>query len=248
MGFGFQALSNATRVQVDQDFIAPRLIASGHADLYFDGSYGVNTADVVVTLPYDIYIEPPIVLIRPDQADKYVGGIIFGKAADWTTLPAGNGGFKLVGQCAFDYAIFAAAGTAASDGSSHGLEVYRGDGSLAYSSRHSHPRVRALLHKVATAAADGGYPNVFGISGFSQMPWLLANPLIVTAWGVGPDGEHMGCVMGAVDSTFTHATFDLRDYASPAYPRLTGAMVGGAVNDFNPYHNLPAHFAVGTFA
>lgn len=242
MGYGFQLLSSSMRVQIDQDFKAPRLIASGSSV-----SSGPSYAEVA--MPYNIDTEPPIVLVRPSLADKYVGGFFCGKSTAWTTFSGmANGGIALYGQCPFDYAIFSTLGAAVSDGSAFGIEIYKADGSIAFTSKHQHPRLRSLPAKAASSASDGGYPNTFSISGFSAMPWLLANPLLVTAFGVGPDGEHMGAVMGAVNSAFTQLTVDLRDFADPALPRLAPAVSPSGVEAYNPYHGITAWFGIATFA
>ena len=82
----------------------------------------------------------------------------------------------------------------------------------------------------------------------TMVPWLLANPLLVTAFGVGPDSVHMGAVMGAINSAFTQLTVDLRDFADPALARLAPAVSPASVAAYNPYHGLPAWFGVATFA
>lgn len=240
MGYGFQLLSAHGRVQIDQDFKAPRLIASG-------SSIGGVLKRAEIAMPYDIDAEPPIVLVRPSLADSYVGAFFCGRDSAWTTFNGmANGGIALYGQCAFDYAIFSTMGSAVSDGSAFGIEVYRADGSTAFTSRHRHPRLRALFQKPASSAADGGYPNTFSISGFASMPWLLANPLLASAFGVGPDSSHMGAVMGAVNSSFTQLTVSLRDFGDPTLPALTAADVSPSVADYDPYSGLPAWFAVAT--
>lgn len=240
MGFGFQLSGTTNRVQIDQDFKAPRLIAAGSSTP--TGAYHSQS----VEMPYDIDAEPPIILVRPSLPNKFIGGLRIGR--DWADFNGmANGGLALSGQCAFDYAIFSTLGTAVEDGSTWGIEVYKADGSIAFTSKHQHPRLRALLQKPASTASDGGYPNAFSISGFSAMPWLLANPLIVTAFGVGPDSAHMGGVMAAVNSSFTQVTVDLRDMGDGLLPRLTSADVYPSLADYNPYYGLPVWFAVATF-
>lgn len=234
--YGLQVIGDHGRIQIDQDFKAPRLIMSGSSTTEGPLLGGVNEA--VVTLPYSVTLEPPLVFVRPSQPDKFVG--CFSLAAPAVGF-SGSNGFYMAGQCPFDYAVFSSQGTPFSDGSTYGLEVYTADGAVAYSSRHSHPRIRSIAQKVATTAADGGYPNQFSISGFSQMPWIMANPLILTAFGVGPDSETMGCVMAAVNSNYTQLSIDLRS-VGPGNGRLGDYLSN--VNDYNPYYNLPAWFAV----
>lgn len=249
MSYGFQIISNFNRVQVDQDFSAPRLIAAGTAPLVFLPAYGVWSANVVFPMPYNIFLEPPVVMVRPAATGKYVGGYFSGKSADFTTFDGmADGGFSVSGQCAFDYAVFSTRGTAVADAVGWGLEVYKADGSMAFSSRHSHPRIRGLLTKAASTASDGGYPNAFSVSGFSAMPWLLANPLVQTAFGLGPNGETIGGAMAAVASGFGTVTIDLRDCADPAFPSISTTAAAATADQYNPYQGKPAFFAVGAYA
>lgn len=253
MSYGFETTNLGSRVQVTQDYSNSRLIASGSVSESVASS-NVDT-DTRIQIPYSVTAEVPLVLIRPWLTGKFVGAVqTSGPFAPFPGDPGTTNGFiSIHGQCGFDYAIFSTKGTAVNDGSAWGLEVYRADGSVAYSSKHQHARITQLLYKPADSSAVGGYPNVYSISGFSSMPWIIANPLRVTDQGVNDYSTSQGCVMASVNSAFTQVTFDFRDAAAistsapyyrtfPVFPSLTDRAA------YNPYGNRPIWFGVGTFA
>jgi hypothetical protein len=236
MSYGLQVLNTTSRIQIDQDFRNARLVASGSRPA---GQY-------YFPMPYLVTLEPPIVLMRPSVANSYVGATNIAESGDFFGYDGANGYVVMGGQHAYDYAIFSAQyGTPVSDGATYGLNVFRSDGSVAYDSRQQHPNIKSLHLKAANSTSGGGYPNVFTISGFSSMPWILANPLVQTWAGVGEFSESVGCVMAAVNSGFTTLTVDFRDAAASGYP------VFPALSDranYNPYFGTTGWFGVAYYA
>ena len=233
MAHGFQ-LSNAfSRVQVDQSSSAPRLIASG-----VSVSLGNNAHMVAYDTGYPLTQEPPIVMLRPHVAGKHVGGGAI-------TLT----GFLYYGQCSFDYAVFSTLGTPVSDGSQYGMEVYRSDGSVAYSSRHTHPRIRTLVSMPPTTALGGGYPKTAPLSGYTAMPWVQATSLIQTGLGQSETSEGTGGVTAAIDATFTTLTIELTNmnpaFPGGAFPTLRSFIGAALAGDYDPYFGQPSFFSVG---
>lgn len=239
MAHGFQVLNATHRIQIDQDFRNARVIATGTlaAGMHY------------LAMPYLVTDEIPIVLLRPSIISSYVGSVALWRYGDLFTgdFPNANGYLQMGGQHAFDYAICTATvGTPIADTATHGLLVYKTDGSIVYDSRHRHPNITQLLAKASDATSSGGYPNTFSISGYSDMPWLLGNPLMVTFNGVGETSSSQGCVMARVNSGFTSITVDFRDAAAPLTFPVFPALPDRSA--YNPYSGRPAWFGVSHLA
>lgn len=242
MGYGFNAVNAAGTVQIDQDFINARLIAQGTKTVSDSSDPGVtlklNLNEVFGsdTLPG----ANPIVLVRPHDFGKYVGGMLL--YADWASgYGSSTASFlELRGEAAFDYAIFSVGGTPISDSTTTGLEVYRSDGSIAYSSRHSHPRITDLLFR----ASYSGYawPTSMAFPAKSAMPWLLANPLCTTWLGIGETTEWVAGVMMRINNLYS-CEVDLMDTVS----LVPLPSVAPNPSEGDPYLNTTSRFGICDF-
>lgn len=239
MSYGLQVSNTSNRIQIDQDFRNARQIATG----------SLGAGEHYVPLPYPLNNEPPIVLLRPHGYGYYIGAVALWNDAD-IVIPGSsspNGWLNVGAQGGFDYAICASTqGTPYQESDAWGLQVFSADGvTAAYDSRQKHPNITQLLFKPADTSSGGGYPNTYGISGFSDMPWFLGNPLIKTFVGVGEFSESVGCVMGCVNS-LSSVTMDFRDANPstnyPAFPGLTDR------SSYNPYYGTNTWFGVAKFA
>lgn len=238
MTFGIQIINDYGRIQIDSDFSCPRMIMQGSAA--FNGSkYGVDVA-----MPTGTNSECPIILARPTQVDKYIGGIEFYPQENNLSILR----LSMSGECPFDWAAFSTTGSAISDGSTYGLEVYRANGSVAFSSRNRHPCLTHIFGKAPsydTGGASGGWPNVYSFAGYSDMPWIFMNPLLQTGAGVGEFSESMAGIFAKVAAGFNSITVNMLDVAAPGatYPQFPALADRHA---YNPYHQMPGYFAVAT--
>lgn len=231
MSYGLQILNDAGRIQVDAESLPARLLTSGY----------VAGRSAYLTMPYAIENEAPIILLKPTQPNSFVGGLYFG--AIYSTGPAGT--ILVGGQHPFYYAIFAATmGTPVIESTNYGLQVFRSDNSVAYDSRHQHPNLTHMFYKPPDTSTTGGYPNTYSFSGYSEMPWILANPLMLTYLGVGETTTYAGCVMASVNPAFNQLTVDLRFFNPDFAPYFHQIPVGTERQDQNPYYNSPGWFGV----
>lgn len=209
MSYGIEALNTLNRIQITQDFKNARLVASGYVSGGYTAPNGSVGSVLQYSLPYDGKLEPPIVLIKPTLVDRYVGGMVLVYSP---TYP--NGRLFLYGQCPFNYAIFSTLGTPIADTGNFGLEVYKEDGTtLAYSSKHSHPRIKQLIYKPGMSIHS--YPFTSAITPQAQIPWMLANSCTgLPSSSGGPDEVGVsGMVMVSINSALNTLSFDLRDHA-----------------------------------
>ncbi len=252
MGYGFEVTSASGSVQIDQDFVNSRLSITGYCNTH-TGNYGgppyTGVYDLDLELPSAVNLdaEIPVILVRPSALGKYVGAVQFIRnynvdGSGVPTTPTGTWNVQIVAECPFDYAIFSTLTTPVSDGSTHGLEVYRADGSVAYSSRHSHPRITDTFQ-----IPSGGYvfPQSFGFPSKSATPWILANPLCTTFVGVGDGDENIGAVFMRVD-TLASCTVQMLNVGIYLFDPMGTSVVAPA--SYNPYKNVPARFAICDFA
>jgi hypothetical protein len=177
MGYGASIINNLGIIQIDQDFIQHRKVYSqycnstqaGYGNMKFPsvGGYinltticGIHASDGV-----------PMIVLRPINFGNYVGGlsILEGNATNGNSV--NDLLISVTGYSPFYLDVYSTVGTPISDFSTHGLEVYRGDGSIAYSSRHEQPRIASMIAK------QNYVPVTATVSGFSSVPAFLANSL-----------------------------------------------------------------------
>lgn len=239
MSYGLQITSSLGRLQIDQDSKMPRLIQSGYiaAANYLPSGYYGASLHLPSSAPSSS--EPPLVLVKPTQADKYVGAFRISPPNN-IPPPSPNGAFDLLGQCPFYYAVFSSLGAPLEDTDNFGFIVNTASGSVAYSSKHQHPRIRALFYR---AAQSIGFPASYSLAGFDSMPWILANPLLQTDKGAWDFSGSVACIMAKINSTYTTITFEMMEVAiNRVFPNLVDKA------DYNPYQNLPAWFGVADYA
>lgn len=233
MSFGLQLISGSIGRVIDQDVTVPYAVDTGYRPLTKSGTYILPLERTLVST---VAAFPPLILIRPDTADRYVGGFFGGNAS--VGQPAAQ--FSVTGQCGFHWAVFAGVGTPIQDSTQYGLEVYRSDGSVAYSSRRIHPRLRQIV-QVNAASLTAGEIYV-PLSGFSSRPWLVANDLLATFSGVGDGSEFVPALMARVNSSNTGIYLGWRDYADNSAPGPYGALgyrkLDGSNSNFGTYNTF----------
>ena len=235
MSFGF-ALSNASLSAVlDETSVVPYRVDSGHWPLTTittsTGTYiqwlnrPVNSAAAETA---------PMVLIRPDAYDFYVGGFAGGVDYD-----PGGPFFMATGQTGFYWQVYAPGGPPIVDPTSWGAELYGPAGQVLYSSRRRHVRLRQVIEITPAMLVDD---EVYvPLSGYTSMPWILANNLPMTVAGIGEFSEFYPGLMAKVHAGNTGITFCWRDMADNQTPsvhgphgfrKLTASMGFDALNQF----------------
>lgn len=203
---GLELFSGSLGAVLSQNSTVPYVIDSGYQPA---GAGGVAT--LVRNLPASFGQAPCIVLARPEQADKYIGGF-FSEAyfpeITYTSPPA-NPSFTVYAQCPFYWKVLAVTGAPITDSTSFGLEIYRSDSSIAYSSRRQSARLKQIVQ--VTAASVVNDEIYVPISGFSARPWLVMNDLPSTVSGIGEFSEFYPFLMAKVNAANTGVYISWRD-------------------------------------
>jgi hypothetical protein len=177
MSYGASIINNLDNIQIDQDFIQHRKVYSQYCNSLQAG-YGTMkfpSVDGYINLTTICGIHPsdgvPMIVLRPITYGNYVGGLSIVEGSDIYGNSTNELFIQVIGYDPFYLDVYSTVGTPISDFSTHGFEVYRGDGSIAYSSRHEQPRIAAMIAKQNYA------PITATVSGFSSVPAFLANSL-----------------------------------------------------------------------
>lgn len=166
MSYGLTVQSALGTIQVDETYVGVRLIQSG--SLTADAS-----RIATLTLP-QAYSAPPLVLVRPTAFGRYVGGMFF--RGPYYGQPTDSVWFLGTANVPFDYAIFAIEGTAVDDGGTYGLRTWNASNVMTFSSTHTRARITHAfdIGSFAKCQSSAAY---YSISGYSSMPWVVANNL-----------------------------------------------------------------------
>jgi len=235
MAYGFLALGQSGRVQIDETYKNARLFTSGYANTqeFFGQRYPIS-------VPIPDNVDAPLVLLRPSAPEVWVGAV--------RTRPrmstGGSASVNMEGTGPFYYAIFDTNISPISDGNSFGLRVLTSSGAETFSSNYRYPRISSIHYKPASSALGSGWPvnspYIYTISGHTFMPWILGNTLVGNnGEGVGDDTEQVPCAYATINSTFTQLKV--------AKWNQEGA---GARNDtvlWNPYGNRDTYFGVARY-
>ena len=170
---------------------------------------------VQISLP-QAFASPPLVLIRPSAFGQYVGAQYYiGPVSGFSTVDT----LQFLGRNnqSFEYAIFAIERTPVDDGSTHGLRVWNGSGALTFSSSHTRARI-THLYNLTTFPECVSSPASYSLSGYSTMPWIVANSL----YGYVSSGEESYVYKGFVVGFDSYSTMRLSygSYDSGYWPRL----------------------------
>lgn len=177
MGYGASIINNLDIIQIDQDFIQHRKVYSQYCNSTQAGYGTMKFASVDgyinLTTLCGIHASDgvPIIVLRPITFGNYVGGLSIVEGSDINGNSTNELMISVTGYSPFYLDVYSTVGTPISDYSTHGFEVYRGDGSIAYSSRHEQPRIASMIAKQNYA------PVTATVSGFSSVPAFLANSL-----------------------------------------------------------------------
>lgn len=240
MTTGFKVFNNNGFVQIDDNFKNPRLVATGTIPQATAGEIDLGVLGI------NLDTEIPLVMVRPHNYDRYVGGAYFSKVhSNGTTF--GNYVGIDADRTAYDYAIFSTVGSPISDGGTLGMVVRNPSDVVVYDSRYVYPRLLSALQMAASS--NYNYPLNYGISGYSEMPWILVNPLI---WQQGNINDfnpinYSGIFMKV--NSLTSITIDhlvLGQYSGQNGLTMVAAH-GGEAMAYNPYHLKSAVFVLGTF-
>lgn len=249
MTFGLRVTNTFSTSLIDADFSNARVTHAYWVPIT------TSAYTVLSPLPFTTSEEPPMVFVRPVSAEKWIGGVSiaqpniytneFGAAVPYSRL-------VIYSEGSFDMVLcYSKKGTAISEASSHGMKVFRADGSMAFSSLEKHPQVTHLLYKPPVVGVyRGGYPYTFNITGHSERPWFLASQLLTTGRNQY-DEAPPGAIFAKVNAANTQITYDNRMFYSSAtvtepYGFDVSPGVEGPANatDTDPYQGTSCYFAV----
>jgi hypothetical protein len=207
MIYGLQIINQDGFVQIDADFECARKIASGTCSGPTPSWWGCPRLVLHVGAIADT--RGLIVLVKPSQFGKWVGGL--GILRQDTPFPpdatlfqdGASAGIAITieGQVAFDYAVFHTLGNPLAEAVSYGLDVVTPEGKFAYSSRYSYPTLETVAQVFPRwVGYSSNYPIDVPLNGYTSMPWILLNSLIISGKGSGGDGGLSGSMCAKVDS------------------------------------------------
>lgn len=217
MNAGLQVFNDQQVLQIDSDYRNARFAFSGYCNSLAVGStsYFVNVALDATT---SSAIECPMVLIRPEQTNQYVGGCFVNSPheAIGSTPARPNGAVQLWGQCPFEWAVLSTRIGIGGGGSPFGFDVFDASGNLVFASAYRQLRITELFDD----PSSNGWPRAFNLTKGQSNPWIWANPLIGLAGGTF-DEQFPGIVarFNAGRTQMTVAAVDLVTMASlPSNP------------------------------
>jgi len=238
MSYGITIYSSLDTIQISDATLNSRMFLGGSSS--YSSTEGHHA---YINMPYNVKEEPPVVLVRPSVAESYVGAVMVLKN-DSYYYAGQNGAYgriRILGQAAFSWAVFSTRGVAIADNELYGLNVFSSTGQLSFSSNHRQARIMSLHYRPPYSA--GNWPRSFSISGHTQMPWIIANPLTVTWYGVGDLSENLGCLMAKINSSYSALTVELGDAAGGPLKVLPASF-----RNQDPYRGRPFWIGVGSYA
>lgn len=180
MNAGIQVFNDNQILQIDSDYRNARFAFSGYCNTKAIGSNSYFV-DISLSAESNSSIECPMVLIRPEQAENYVGGCFVnsphGEIGSFPARP--NGAVQLWGQCPFDWAVLSTRVAIGSGGSPYGFDVFDENGNLVFASAYSQLRITEVFED----PDSNGWPKSFGLTRGQSNPWIWANPMIGIAGG-----------------------------------------------------------------
>lgn len=237
MTAGLQIINSSGQIQIDENLIVPRFVASGSVardpqqgsgPLVINlGNYGINIQE-----------EIPIILVRPAEYNRFVGGAYITRA--YGTAPPGNYCLIDNSDCGFDYSVFSTKVAGVRDNGNFGFQTFNSSGVLIYDSNNRHTRVINNFKKAAST--DYLYPYSFTLSGFNSMPWIMVNNLPVSYSGAT---DSAGGVYIRVNSN-TSITVDHR-VAGAAFTSFREIYDVPTSKTNDPYNNRPANYLLADY-
>lgn len=179
MSAGLQVFADNAVLQIDSDYRNARVAQEGYCNNLFPGtsSFWVNIA-MNATTRTDV--ECPVVVIKPEQTEKYVGGcFVHSPYEAFGSFPARPyGAVQLWGGCPFHWAVFSTQ-VALTGGSPFGLDVFDANGALVFASAYRQLRVTETFDD----ANSLGWPKAFSLTRGQVDPWIWVNPMIGISGG-----------------------------------------------------------------
>lgn len=173
MASGFRTYTPNGVEQLNSLYPHMRIVAAGSA---VAAPFG-NT----IAIP-DLWPECPILLIRP------VAGVAVGALVLFQRHPFGTpNSFSYQSSGPFDWALASTVGQPLAVGPGNvGLKLWDESGRLTFSSQYKYPRIASIASVPSPPFGSAPMSSAVAISGWSSMPWIIANDLIYVY--EAPDG------------------------------------------------------------
>lgn len=239
MTAGLQIFNVNGVIQIDETLKNPRYVTGGTVAQGTDnsgyGSYVINLGAYGI----DLNVEIPLILVRPTAYGRNVGGIFITK--NYGTTYGGNFCLIDTSDAGFEFAIFSNQGAGVTDSGNCGLQVFNAAGQLTYDSNQRHARIIANLYHAATPNFQ--YPYSYNFSGFSEAPWIVANPLVSSYLG---EQDYPAGVYAKLNSTSSITIgLQLSGAANLSFLDMYGLV---AAKNADPYNGRSASFALANWA
>jgi len=191
MSYGLMVQSALGTIQIDEQFVGSRLVQSG--------TFTTNDYDLINLQLSQFYASPPLVLVRPTTLNSWIGAFWFSSFGTQGNVD----NFTMIGEVGktYEYAIFAIEGTPIDDGSTHGLRVWNGSNQITFSTSHTRARITHTFNITTFPECVSTIPS-YSLSGYTSIPWVIANNLYSYIW----NGEDAGVYNGFLISYSSYNT------------------------------------------
>lgn len=230
MSYGFLSQSSSDVIQIDQDFVCVHEIMSGFISSpggKLFGSSSVYYAEIdITTAPQLSAGWECVVFLKPAQLGRWVGGTMI-SGGEGQTYPH----LSAVGEGPFYFKVFHVSGTPNLYADTHGIEIFKADGSLCYSSKRRYPAVFMNLSArlpVRSIVGASNHATSFSITDIGSIPWVLGNTLYYTP---ADESQYVRCarftsnsMMDLANLDFTTDTFSFYGSIDDAYIDVTTSL------------------------
>ncbi len=232
MNAGLQVFNDDQILQIDSDYRNPRFAFGGYCNTkaVASNSYFV---DIAMDATTSVATECPMVIIRPESADQYVGGCFVNSPyPPFGSNPGrSNGGVQLWGQCPFDWAVLSTRVAIGSGGSPYGLDIFDAGGNLVFASAYRQLRITQTFDDLDSQ----GWPRTFSLTKGQTNPWIWANPMIGAT--LGETDEQVPGIVGRLNAARNQLTIAAVDVLT-MQPLLAGS---------NPFPGVRRLFGTATY-
>lgn len=164
MAYGIRVESNSGFTQIDQDFVNYVLVASGSfsssGNNSFPQTHTINFSALVSSSDTIFFARPTTVGYNiGNNSDSELIGESFGTSATIRSLYTGT----------IQWRVYERANVLTPPTSGYGLNIYRPDGTLAFSSQYNVPRIFAILEGAPTFSSLGTVNHSYSAIPFALM-------------------------------------------------------------------------------
>jgi hypothetical protein len=226
MTAGIQIYNTNGVIQIDENLKNPRLVTTGSVAQGTDNAFGSFVLNLSA-FGIDLNTEIPLLLLRPSAFGQNVGGVFITKK--YGSVSGGNYFLIDASNASFDYAVFSTQVAGIKDTDPGGFQVFNTAGEITYDSNNRHTRIIANLYHAATSSYP--YPYNLSMTGFTAMPWIVANPLVASYLGSQDEASGIYAKVNSLTSlTISHQVLGA---AGSSFAGLYGSTIAQSADPYN---------------